>query len=63
MNKKFIETEYDPQTNFKHITIYSSLLEDDEISMLWKILGRIADDPTNNINPSQDAEICLGYYE
>ena len=42
---KDFEVEYDPQTNFKHITIHSSLLHDDEISALWKILGRIADDP------------------
>ena len=60
---KDFEVEYDPQTNFKHITIHSSLLHDDEISALWKILGRIADDPTNDVNPSQDAEICIGFYE
>ena len=61
--KEWIEIGYDPQTNFKHITIHSSLLHDDEISALWKILGRIADDPTNIVNPSEDAEICIGYYE
>ena len=61
--KEWIEVGCDSQTNFKHITIHSSLLHDDEISALWKILGRIADDPGNTVTPSENAEICIGYYE
>ena len=61
--KKWIEVGYDPQTNFKHITIHSSLSHDDEISALWKILGRIADDPTNGVLPSEDAEVFIGFIE
>ena len=60
---KDFEVEYDPQTNFKHITIHSSLLTDEEIHSLWKILGRIADDPKNGILPSQDAEVFIGFIE
>ena len=60
---KDYEVGYDPQTNFKHITISSSLLHDEDIHKLWKILGRIADDPNNSVNPSEDAEIFIGYYD
>ena len=61
--KKWIQITDDPQLDCELKTIHSSLLTDDEISALWKILGRIADDPTNIVNPSEDAEICIGYYE
>ena len=43
--------------------VKSSLLTDEDIYTLWKILGRIADDPNNSINPSEDAEIFIGYYD
>ena len=43
--------------------ISSKHFKDEDISQLWKILGRIADDPNNSVNPSQDAEIFIGYYE
>ena len=33
------------------------------INDLWKILGRIADDPNNEIKVSQDAEIFIGFYD
>ena len=61
--KKWIQIIDDPQLDCELKTIHSSLLTDDEISTLWNILGRIADDPTNIVNPSEDAEICIGYYE
>ena len=48
-----------PQPNI----ISSEHLKDEDISRLWKILGRIADDPNNSVNPSEDAEIFIGYYE
>ena len=47
----------------KPIIISSKYLQDEDIHELWKILGRIADDTSNSINPSQDAEIFIGYYE
>jgi len=50
-------------TNFKQTIISSKYLKDEDIHELWKILGRIADDPNNPVNPSQDAEIFIGYYE
>ena len=37
--------------------------EDEEIHLLWKIVGRIADDPKNGILPSQDAEVFVGFIE
>ena len=43
--------------------VKSSLLTDEDIYKLWEILGRIADDPTNSVNPSEDAEIFIGYYD
>ena len=47
----------------KTTIISSKHLKDEDISQLWKILGRIADDPDNTVNPSQAAEIFIGYYE
>ena len=61
--KKWIQIIDDPQLDCELKTIPSSLLTDDEISTIWEILGRIADDPNNKLNPSQDAEIFIGYYE
>ena len=61
--KKWIQIIDSPQLDCELKTIHSSLLTDDEISALWKILGRIADDPANDVNPSQNAEICIGFYE
>ena len=49
----------DPKTNI----IPTYLLSDKDINKLWNILGRIADDSDNPIYPSEDAEICIGYYE
>ena len=43
--------------------VKSSLLTDEDIHKLWEILGRIADDPNNSVNPSEDAEIFIGYYD
>ena len=40
--------------------VKSSLLTDEDIHKLWEILGRIADDPNNSVNPSEDAEIFIG---
>ena len=45
------------------VIISSEHLKDEDISQLWEILGRIADDPNNSVDPSQDAEIFIGYYE
>ena len=50
-------------SNFKQTIISSKYYKDEDIHELWKILGRIADDTSNSINPSQDAEIFIGYYE
>ena len=50
-------------SDFKQTIISSKYLKDEDIHELWKILGRIADDTSNSINPSQDAEIFIGYYE
>ena len=61
--KKWIQIVNDPQLNCELNTIHSSLLTDDEISALWKILGRIIDDPTNDINPSENSEVCIGFYD
>ena len=47
----------------KPIIISSNHLKDEDVSKLWEILGRIADDPNNKLNPSEDAEIFIGYYE
>ena len=62
-NNYSIEVEYKPHTTFKYTTIKSHLLKDEEISLLWKILGRIADDPKNSVLPSQDAEVFIGFVE
>ena len=43
--------------------VKSSLLTDEDIYKLWEILGRIADDPNNSVNPSEDAEVFIGYYD
>ena len=43
--------------------VKSSLLTDEDIYKLWEILGRIADDPNNSVNPSENAEIFIGYYD
>ena len=43
--------------------VKSSLLTDEDIHKLWEILGRIADDPNNSVNPSEDAEVFIGYYD
>ena len=61
--KKWIQIIDSPQLDCELKTIHSSLLNDDEISALWKILGRIADDSDNPVYPSEDAEIFIGYYE
>ena len=45
------------------VIISSEHLKDEDISQLWEILGRIADNPNNSVDPSQDAEIFIGYYE
>ena len=50
-------------TNFKQTIISSKHLKDEDIHDLWRILGRIADDPSNKINPSQDAEVFIGFTE
>ena len=49
--------------NYKQTIISSNHLKDEDVSKLWEILGRIADDPNNRLNPSEDAEIFIGYYE
>ena len=49
----------DPKTNI----IPTYLLSDKDINKLWNILGRISDDPNNEFNLSQDAEVFIGYYE
>ena len=49
--------------NYKQTIISSNHIKDEDVSKLWEILGRIADDPDNPLNPSQDAEIFIGYYE
>ena len=41
-----------PKTNI----IPTYLLSNKDINKLWKILGRISDDPNNEFNLSQDAE-------
>ena len=48
-----------PKTNI----IPTYLLSNKDINKLWKILGRISDDPNNEFNLSQDAEVFIGYYE
>tara|TARA_R100000353_G_C6357499_1_gene155153 strand:+ start:260 stop:454 length:195 start_codon:yes stop_codon:yes gene_type:complete len=62
-NNYSIEVEYKPHTTFKYTTIKSYLLTDEEISLLWKIVGRIADDPKNGVLPSADAEVFVGFIE
>ena len=62
-NNYSIEVEYKQHTTFKYTTIKSHLLTDEEIHSLWKILGRIADDPKKGILPSQDAEVFIGFIE
>ena len=53
-----------PSVEFSSTIIVSSkYLKDEDINELWKILGRIADDPNNRLHPSEDAEIFIGYYE
>ena len=47
----------------KPIIISSKYLQDEDIHELWKILGRISDDSDNKINPSEDAEIFIGFYD
>ena len=42
---------------------YLSSLNDDDWIKLWEILGRISDDSDNKINPSEDAEIFIGFYD
>ena len=49
--------------NYKQTIISSNHLKDEDVSKLWEILGRIADDPENPLNLSEDAEIFIGYYE
>ena len=48
---------------YKQTIISSNHLKDEDVSKLWEILGRIADDADNPIYPSEDAEIFIGYYE
>ena len=62
-NNYSIEVEYKQHTTFKYTTIKSHLLKNEEISLLWKILGRISDDPKNSVLPSQDAEVFIGFIE
>ena len=48
----------------KPIIIRSKYLKDEDIHELWKILGRIADDKRiKSVNPSEDAEIFIGFYD
>ena len=49
--------------NYKQTIISSNHIKDEDVSKLWEILGRIADDPGNKLNPSEDAEIFIGFYE
>ena len=49
--------------NYKQTIISSNHLKDEDVSKLCEILGRIADDPSNRIHLSEDAEIFIGYYE
>jgi len=49
--------------NYKQTIISSNHIKDEDVSKLWEILGRIADDSDNPIYPSEDAEIFIGYYE
>ena len=49
--------------NRKPTIVNSSLLNDDDWIKLWEILGRISDDPNNKINPSEDAEIFIGFHD
>ena len=49
--------------NYKQTIISSNHIKDEDVSKLWEILGRIADDADNPIYPSEDAEIFIGYYE
>ena len=45
------------------VIISSKYLQDEDISKLQEILGRIADDANNPVYPSKNAEIFIGYYE
>ena len=48
----------------KPIIIQPKYLKDKDIYELWKILGRIADDKRiKSINPSENAEIFIGFYD
>ena len=47
----------------KPIIIDSKYLKDEDIHELWKILGRITDNPNNEVKLSQDAEIFIGFYD
>ena len=49
--------------NYKQTIISSNHLKDEDVSKLWEILGRIADDPKNSVLPSQDAEVFIGFVE
>ena len=62
-NNDSIEVYYHAHSTLKYTTIKSYLLTDEEIHLLWNILGRIADDPKNGILPSQDAEVFVGFIE
>ena len=62
-NNDSIEVYYHAHSTLKHTTIKSSLLTDEEISLLWGIVGRIADDSSNPVYPSQDAEVFVGFIE
>ena len=46
----------------KPIIVSSKYLKDEDIHELWKILGRIADDKRIPVNPDDDAEIFIGYF-
>ena len=48
--------------NKKPIIVSSKYLKDEDINELWKILGRIADDKRIPVNPNDDAEIFIGYF-
>ena len=62
-NNYSIEVGYHAHSALKYTTIKSHLLTDEEIHSLWKILGRIADDPSNGVLPSEDAEVFIGFIE
>jgi len=50
--------------NKKPIIVSSKFLKNEDIHELWKILGRITDDKSiKSVNPSENAEIFIGFYD